>query len=641
MTENKPLTGYPSIDKPWLKYYRTCLNENDIPDVSIYDYFLDQSAAFHKEPAMTYYGREISYDALRSNILSAAKCLASLGVAEGDRILYLMPNIPETAYFLYGGAMIGAVADYIDPRPDSLDFSVSAAKVLKMILDERISYIVSLDQCYLAMIAPIEEKVVEIGVKDCVLVSATDSMNVLSKAVYAKEYARFFGKEALKKNLDQQKKVESKLKEALQASKLTIHHYKELTKNSKNQNLVKASYKKDALAVIVHTSGTSSPQPKPIPLSHKNLNAYVYQCTAANMPLKKGDRALHILPYFAAYGISNVVHAGFCLGCNLIEIPEFSPNVLAKMIVAYKPQIINGVPSWYEMMTDDPCMADADLSHITLISMGGDTMKPEKEAEINRFLKQHGCRFPLTKGHGMSETCGTASYATGEYNKPGSVGIPFPLVIYTVIDPETQEEICFDGRDYIEGELAISAPTVTNGVLDGREIVPHVRYNGVEYIRTKDIARMDSDGIITFLDRSDRSFTRFDGYKIKPYEVEAIISEYPGVEACVVSPCYDEEQKGNMPLCDLVVKDKETHDSEWEVAFVRNLVKKCFVENPSVSSRQLPNKWRFRESLPITKNSKIDFRKIISEGDTGYSVGSHLNETNVSLGEIEIRHAFQ
>lgn len=22
MSENKPLTGYPSIDKPWLKYYK-------------------------------------------------------------------------------------------------------------------------------------------------------------------------------------------------------------------------------------------------------------------------------------------------------------------------------------------------------------------------------------------------------------------------------------------------------------------------------------------------------------------------------------------------------------------------------------------------------------------------------------------
>ena len=230
MTENKLLTGYPSIDKPWLKYYRTRLNENDIPDVSIYDYFLDQSAAFHKEPAMSYYGREISYDALRSNISCAAKCLTSLGVSAGDRILYLMPNIPETAYFLYGGAMIGAVADYIDPRPDSLDFSVSAAKVLKMIRDERISYIMSLDQCYLAMLAPIEEELIKIGVKDCILVSATDSMNVLSKAVYAKEYARFFGKEALKKNLDHQKIIESKLEEALQTSKLTIHHYKELTK---------------------------------------------------------------------------------------------------------------------------------------------------------------------------------------------------------------------------------------------------------------------------------------------------------------------------------------------------------------------------------------------------------------------------
>ena len=78
--------------------------------------------------AITYYGKEITYKKLFQNIESVAQLLVRLGVRAEDRIMYLMPNIPETTYFFYAGARIGAVADYVDPRPDSIDFTVSAKK---------------------------------------------------------------------------------------------------------------------------------------------------------------------------------------------------------------------------------------------------------------------------------------------------------------------------------------------------------------------------------------------------------------------------------------------------------------------------------------------------------------------------------
>lgn len=39
MTKEKNLTGFPSIDKPWLKYYDTeLINNTTVPDVSVYNY---------------------------------------------------------------------------------------------------------------------------------------------------------------------------------------------------------------------------------------------------------------------------------------------------------------------------------------------------------------------------------------------------------------------------------------------------------------------------------------------------------------------------------------------------------------------------------------------------------------------------
>lgn len=149
----------------------------------------------------------------------------------------------------------------------------------------------------------------------------------------------------------------------------------------------------------------------------------------------------------------------------------------------------------------------------------------------------------------MSETCGGAAYAAGEYNSFGTMGVPMLHTIYAVVDPETKELLKFDdSQEYLKGELVISSGAVTPGILDGKVIVPHKEYNGESYIFTRDIACMDRNGVMTFLSTSDRSITRYDGYKIKPYEVENIIKGYPDVQYCILSPVYDSEKFGNVAM---------------------------------------------------------------------------------------------
>ena len=42
-TPEKELTGYPSIDKPWLKYYDVeRISKTEFPDISIYEYIFIQ-----------------------------------------------------------------------------------------------------------------------------------------------------------------------------------------------------------------------------------------------------------------------------------------------------------------------------------------------------------------------------------------------------------------------------------------------------------------------------------------------------------------------------------------------------------------------------------------------------------------------
>ena len=588
--------------------------------------------------AITYFGKEITYAQFFKHIDEAAKALTYAGVSAGDRIMYLMPNIPETAYLLYGGAKIGAVADYVDPRPDSIDPLVSAQKILAMFRDEKAKYLIALDQCYLAMLKPIESELKEMGVKQIVLVSASDSMGSVTKLNYLWENLNFNGYRALKSAMAKAKKVEDLVRKAKQECLLELIEYKELVVKSRLTDITPAKYNPDELAIIVHTSGTTSSMPKPIPLTHDNMNAYVHQSQQVDIPIGASSKLLHVLPYFAAYGVVVIAHSGFCHCANMIQVPEFIPSNLGKLINKYQPNLLFGTPSWYIPMLHDPVLQNSNLSCLKAVVYGGDSMEIEDEIKLNKFLESHHAQCIITKGHGMSETSGACSYATDEFNILGSIGIPFPHTIYAVVDPETKELMQFtDEQEYIEGELIISSPAVTPGILDDKEIVPHLVYNGESYILTRDIARMDRNGLMTFLSRSDRSFTRFDGYKIKAYEIEALIKAYPGVQYCILSPYYDTGKYGNVALADIVLENSTKLSRLEQVSFVQELVMQVFTNNLSTSTRQIPAWFRFRDSLPLTANSKVDYNALSKEALHGDEIEVAIEETNISVDKITVR----
>lgn len=634
----KENTGYPSIDKPWMKYYDASLLNYDFPKMNIYDYLKSKISGYENYTAITYFGRKISYKQLFDYIDEAAKALYSLGVRAGSRIMYLMPNIPETAFLFYGGAKLGAVSDYIDPRPDSIDLTISAKKVLSLIQEEKPQYLIALDQCYLAMLKPVESELKSAGINQILVVSASNFMNGKAKLNYMLEKLSFGGFGALKSSLSKTKQIESVIQQAFNDSPVSLLNYTDFIHNGQNVELPDTVYQEDMLVAIVHSSGTSSPRPKPIPLTHDNLNAYVHQTYAANMPMKIGDCALHMMPYFAAYGLVDVLHAGLCYINNLIEIPEFDAADIGKIIVKHKPQIVIGVPTWFLSIIEDKSVNKENLSYLTMITYGGDSMNSSDEEKINKFLKAHGCTTVLTKGHGMSEVCGCASFATALYNPPGSIGIPMPYTTYAIVDIETKKLLRFsDKSEFLEGELIISSKAVTSGILDGKEIVPHVEYSGEDYIFTRDIARMDRNGIMTFLSRSNRSFTRYDGYKIRPYLIENILKECSDIEDCIISPYENKKKHGNMILATIVLRDSKVLSSREEQRdFVEKIIYDHFVKNPEVISYQIPSRFRFRKEMPFTVNGKLDYNAITNEGLCGDEICVDLDETAISIGKITI-----
>lgn len=86
-----------------------------------------------------------------------------------------------------------------------------------------------------------------------------------------------------------------------------------------------------------------------------------------------GDNYLHILPYFATFGLGST-HMGFSSADNLIEIPDFQPKNLGKNIAKYRPAVLMGTPNRYLSLPTDPSLKQIDLSFIRTIGYGGDSI---------------------------------------------------------------------------------------------------------------------------------------------------------------------------------------------------------------------------------------------------------------------------
>ena len=86
MAEEKKLTGYPSIDKPWLKYYSEEAINMPLPECSLYDYLYDCNREHMEDYALNYFGKKITFKAFFHMIDRAAKAFLAIGVHEGETV---------------------------------------------------------------------------------------------------------------------------------------------------------------------------------------------------------------------------------------------------------------------------------------------------------------------------------------------------------------------------------------------------------------------------------------------------------------------------------------------------------------------------------------------------------------------------
>ena len=559
------MTGYPSIDRPWLKYYSDEAKKTKIPECTIYDYLWESNREHLDNVALNYFGYKIPYRKMFEEINKVAQAFANLGIKENDTIIIAAVTIPEVIYAFYALNQLGAISNMVDPR-------TSERGIQKYILESKARYILTLD----ILAEKIQGAIRDTSIEKMITVSATNSFvgvrGIIFDIVNTKSH---------------------NVKNVLPWKKFI---------NNRNKVVEKSSDRKNKCCVIVHTGGTTG-SPKGVMLTDDNLNAMVINAKASEGDYEIGNKFLNIMPPFIAYGLVNGIHMILSCGMENILIPQFNPDKFDKLLIKYHPTHILGVPTHYAKLFESKRLKNKDLSFLKIVGVGGDSLSVEMEKRIEEYLHMHGANITVATGYGMTEVSAAACGFHKNAYKVGSVGIPFLNTIIRITNIETLEEQSYNEQ----GEIWISSPTAMLGYDNNEEETKRVVYtdaNGVKWIRSGDIGHMDEQGFLYIDGRIKRIIIRHDGFKVFPTQIENVIATCPEVKTCCAIGRADKDHsQGKLPVV-YITLSREKKDKMKLKEELNSLCKQMLPEYMQ------PIDFVFIDKMPLTANGKVDFHEL-------------------------------
>jgi long-chain acyl-CoA synthetase len=274
-------------------------------------------------------------------------------------------------------------------------------------------------------------------------------------------------------------------------------------------------------AVILYTSGTTG-QPKGAELTHANLLTNVEVTRTTLLNLDPRDVVLGALPLFHSFGQTVGMGCTTASGGCLTLLPRFDPVRALEIIKRDQVTVLMGVPTMYAAILHSAGGA-ADTASLRLCVSGGAAMPVEI---MRTFEKQFGCM--ILEGYGLSETSPVASFNHPDRErKPGTIGQAIA---------GTEMRLQNDNGDPLPpgeiGEIAIRGHNVMKGYWRRPEDTAEAMAGG--WFRTGDLARVDSEGYFSIVDRKKDMIIR-GGLNIYPREIEEVLYEHPAVaEAAVI-----------------------------------------------------------------------------------------------------------
>lgn len=567
MPEGKELTGYPSVDKPWLKYYTQEDLAIQVPKSTIYQNIYDRNKDFPEDVAILYYGNKIRYKALFSEVEICAKALRQIGIQPGDCVTLCTAGVPEAIYLVLACSRIGAIANFINPL-------FTKEQMIDRINDTEAKWIFVLDAMYSYIATVLPETCIE----NVVILPATNSIPpLLSKIMYLKSEARKIVKHGNGKQRFLRWKDFCALNRGFDGSP-------------------DVPYQPDTPTVMVYSSGSTGAS-KGILLTNDGINATIANYDMSYMPQERERSFLQMIPVWFSTGIVYSVLMPLAKGFTVIPEPKFSKETFLRDLKKYRPtKTITATSLWNHVSNSGE---DIDLSEMEFPITGGERIRPKDEERINDYLRKNGCKKKFYKGYGMCELGSVISGTTdmsAYHDKQGGCGYPFLGITVSAFDITTGKELPYGQH----GELRVLSPAHMKGYYKNPEATSEFfksDKHGNVWGCTGDIGYVDEDGEVFVLGRATDSYRRESGEIVFLFDIEGEILKNEAISQCKV---VDIEDNGNKKLVAHLVFREGVKNEESVIASIWSELRE------SLPSYMVPEYYKIRSSMPVHTNGKRD-----------------------------------
>lgn len=579
------MTGYASIDKPWMQYYAENTDRIEVPAESMYMRLercnrnrLDTPALELRVSANDFQkGPVITYRNYLERINECARALHVLGVRKDEIVPMIIPNVPESRMFIYAVNILGATAYPVSP--------MASRRMLKKIIEEnQTKVLVIFDEFW----AKFSEVASSECVKTIVHLTGTESLTFLARKIAG---------------------LTAKKKAPRDSRNLSYNKFIALKKQCPDN--IEPYYDPDHIAVVIGTSGTTGTS-KGVCLTDDCLNALATELEVTNLNTV-GGVVLDALISSIGYGIS-FEHATGCAGVRCLLIPELITDTFPHVLCVTKPDLFAGGPIHYINLLRSKEFKNGEIPPECTLICGGASLNKDLEESINGvsegYVEKPGDRVIVRQGYGATECGGAAAYATKGAYKFGGIGIPLPLGNMGIFEPGTDKELKYGE----EGEICISGPTIMRCYLNNEEETENVmkkHSDGTVWLHLGDLGRCDSNGQFYHTDRIKNIFMRI-GFNVHPTKIAEFIISQPGVSECFVIGI-DHPHEQCVPVAFVVKKAGEEIDDE---TLKERLIKAC-VDN--LNETDVPYEWFFVDSIPRNIGGKMDANLLLREHPVSYT----------------------
>jgi fatty-acyl-CoA synthase len=422
---------------------------------------------------------QITYAEFMAQINRTANLFHDLGIGPHDVISYLLPNLPQTHYVLWGGEAAGIV-NPINPL-------LEPSTIAEICRSAGTSVLVSLGEF-----------------------PGTD---LWEKAV------------AVRKELPTLKAVvrvagPSDEKEGIYGFDEVIGNY-----NAEKLDSNREIDPQD-ICSMYHTGGTTG-TPKIAPHTHFNEVAMAYQISSV-AEINTGEIALCGLPLFHVNGTMVTGSMPFSIGAHVVLLGPMGyrdPSIMQnfyKIVEHYRPVTFSSVPTVLSVLLDIP-KGEADISSLRFAICGAAPLSVEL---FKRFEEHSGMR--ILEGYGLTEgTCASCINPYHGERKVGSIGIPLPYQQMKIFIVDEAGKFVREADTDEIGCVCIKGPNVFSGYLE------HDHNRGIRpkggWVNTGDLGRQDADGYFWLTGRTKELIIR-GGHNIDPAAIEDPLYRLDGVQ---------------------------------------------------------------------------------------------------------------